>query len=73
MILFGANNDAANIYRLALSHTRGNPGYFWSDPRAAEGYSGNYVVFDSNSAWGATGCGSDGGGDCSDVYIIKVH
>ncbi|MGC1582366.1 MAG: choice-of-anchor D domain-containing protein [Candidatus Acidiferrales bacterium] len=73
MILFGANNNAANIYRLALSHTRGNPGYFWSDPRAAEGYSGNYVVFDSNSAWGATGCGSDGGGDCSDVYIIKVH
>jgi hypothetical protein len=73
MILVGSNNNPADIYRLALSHTRGNPGYFWSDPRAAEGYSGNYVVFDSNSAWGATGCGSDGGGDCSDVYIIKIH
>jgi hypothetical protein len=73
MILVGSNNNPADIYRLALSHTRGNPGYFWSDPRAAEGYSGNYVVFDSNSAWGSTGCGSDGGGDCSDVYIIKIH
>ncbi|MGC1684086.1 MAG: choice-of-anchor D domain-containing protein [Candidatus Acidiferrales bacterium] len=73
MILFGANNDAAHIYRLALSHTRSNPGYFWSDARAAEGYSGNYVVFDSNSAWGSSGCGSDGGGECSDVYIIRVH
>ncbi|MGC1687900.1 MAG: choice-of-anchor D domain-containing protein, partial [Candidatus Acidiferrales bacterium] len=71
MILVGSNNNPGDIYRLALSHTRGNPGYFWSDPRAAEGYSGNYVVFDSNSAWGSAGCGSDGGGDCSDVYIIK--
>ena len=73
MVLMGADNNSAEIYRLAMSKTRGNPGYFWSDPRAAEGYSGNYVVFDSNMAWGATGCGSDGGGDCSDVYIIQIH
>jgi hypothetical protein len=78
MILVGSDNSATDIYRLALAHTRGcatgSPcGYFWSDPRAAEGYSGNYVVFDSNAAWGATGCGTDGGGNCSDVYILRVH
>jgi hypothetical protein len=68
-----ANNDTAYIYRLALTHARGNPGYFWSDPRAAESYDGAYIAFDSNAAWSATGCGTDGGGSCNDVYIIQIH
>jgi hypothetical protein len=74
MILVGANNNSAQIYRLALAHARGNPGYFWSDPRAAMTYSGNYIVFDSNSAWGATGSGTcNSSNPCSDTYIIKIH
>jgi hypothetical protein len=73
LILVGANNNAADIYRLALTHARGNPGYFWSDPRAAESYDGKYIGFSSNSAWSATGCGTDGGGDCSDFYVIQIH
>ena len=65
-----ANNNTAIVYRLALSHSRGNPGYFWSDPRASRSYDGKYIYFTSNSAWSATGCGSDGGGDCGDIYMI---
>jgi len=75
MVRIDANNDPSKIYRLALSHTRGGGtdgnGYFWSDPRAAVSYSGKYVIFDSNAAWGSSGCGSVG--SCSDIYLITIH
>jgi hypothetical protein len=67
-----ANNDASLIYRLALSHSRSQEsGAYWTNPRASVSRDGNYVIFDSNAAWGQNGCGSIN--TCTDVYLIKIH
>jgi hypothetical protein len=67
-----ANNNPSLIYRLTLTHSRQQEsGAYWAGPRAALSRSGNYVVFDSNAAWGQNGCGSIS--TCTDVYIIKLH
>jgi hypothetical protein len=74
MVRIDANNSPALIYRLALAHARQNGSgsdYFWSDPRAAVSYDGKYVIFDSNAAWAATGCGSVT--NCTDLYLIQIH
>jgi len=34
-------------------------------------FDGKYVIFDSNAAWGSTGCGSIS--NCTDVYLIQIH
>jgi hypothetical protein len=62
-----ANNDPTKIYRLTLSHSRQQQG-FWALPRATISRDGKYVIFDSNAAWGQTGCGSIT--DCTDIYLI---
>jgi hypothetical protein len=62
-----ANNDPTKIYRLTLSHSRQQQG-FWALPRATISRDGKYVIFDSNAAWGRTGCGSIT--DCTDIYLI---
>jgi hypothetical protein len=71
LVRVDANNDPTKIYRLALAHTRNFPGYFWDDPRAVVSWDGKYVIFDSNAAWSASGCGSIT--NCTDVYLIKIH
>ncbi len=72
LVRVDANNDPSLIYRLTLAHTRNvNDNSFWSDPHAALSFDGTYIVFDSNAAWSATGCGSMT--DCADLYLIQVH
>jgi hypothetical protein len=70
MARIDANSDATKIYRLTLAHTRGKEG-FWGDARASISWDGKYVIFDSNAAWGVTGCGSIG--SCTDLYLIQIH
>jgi len=68
-----ANGDPSKLYRLALSHSRELEDYF-AEPHAVISRSGNYILFGSNAAWGATGCGSDGNPtDCDDLYLMKIH
>jgi hypothetical protein len=67
-----ADLDPTKVYRLTLSHTRNQSAASnASDPRAALSWDGKYLVFDSNAAWGATGCGSLT--YCTDVYLIQLH
>jgi len=68
-----AANDMNRIYRLALSHSREREDY-WAEPHAVISRTGNYILFGSNAAWGATGCGGDGNPtNCADLYLIKIH
>src|ERR1700733_2670811 len=72
LVRVDVNNNPAYIYRLTLAHTRNvNTNNYWSDPHAVLSFDGKYVVFDSNAAWGATGCGALT--DCADLYLIKIH
>jgi len=71
LVRVDSNNDPTKLYRLALAHSRNVGGGFWADPRAAISFDGKYVIFDSNAAWGATGCGSLT--NCTDIYLIKIH
>jgi len=67
-----ADNDPTKIYRLALTHSRmQESGKYWTSPRVALSRDGNYVIFDSNAAWGKSGCGKIS--TCVDVYLIKIH
>lgn len=70
LVRVDAANDPTKIFRLALSHSRSQQG-FWAAPRAAISWDGKYVVFDSNAAWGATGCGNLE--DCTDLYLIQLY
>ncbi len=70
LVRIDAHNDASKIYRLGLTHSREHQG-FWAEPRAALSFDGKYVIFDSNAAWGSTGCGSIS--NCTDVYLIQIH
>lgn len=65
-----ANNDPTKIFRLTLAHSRNEcvGGNFWFDPRAAISFDGKYIIFDSNAAWAASGCGALT--NCTDVYAI---
>ena len=47
---------------------------YWAQPHAAISRDGNYVVFSSDMAH-PNGCPANMhvAGDCSDVYLIKVH
>jgi len=70
LVRVDAQNDLSKIYRLANTHERGKCGSgFWDDPRAGTSFDGKYVIFDSNSPWAATGCGSDSA-ECTDVFMI---
>jgi hypothetical protein len=72
LVRVDVNNNPTYIYRLTLAHTRNvNSNSYWSDPHAVLSFDGKYVVFDSNAAWGATGCGSFT--DCADLYLIQIH
>jgi hypothetical protein len=72
LVRVDVNNNSKYIYRLTLAHTRNvNSNSYWSDPHAALSFDGKYVIFDSNAAWGAGGCGSFT--DCADVYLIQIH
>jgi hypothetical protein len=72
LVRVDVNNNPTYIYRLTLAHTRNvNSNSYWSDPHAVLSFDGKYIVFDSNAAWDATGCGSFT--DCADLYLIKIH
>jgi len=72
LVRVDANFNAQFVYRLALDHSRmRESGGYWPLPRAAMSRDGKYVIFDSDAAWGATGCGSIT--NCTDVYLIQVH
>ncbi len=72
LVRIDAANNMNRIYRLALSHSREREDY-WAEPHAVISRTGNYILFGSNAAWGATGCGGDGNPtDCSDLYLIKI-
>ena len=70
LVRIDAKNDPTKIYRLGLTHSREHQG-FWAEPRAAISFDGKYVIFDSNAAWEATGCGSIA--NCTDIYLIQIH
>jgi len=73
LVRIDAAGDPAKKYRLALSHSRELEGY-WEEPHAVISRSGNYIAFESNAAWGASGCGSDSNDNaCADVYLIRMH
>jgi hypothetical protein len=72
LVRVDANQDSSKVYRLTLTHTRNvNSGDAWADATASISWDGKYVVFDSNAAWNATGCGAIA--SCSDVYLIQIH
>jgi hypothetical protein len=59
LVRVDANQDSSKVYRLTLTHTRNvNSGDAWADATASISWDGKYVVFDSNAAWNATGCGA---------------
>lgn len=68
-----AKIDGSAVYRLAHARSRSAENY-WAQPRAAVSRDGKYVVFTSNMAF-SNGCPNDMhvGGECSDVYLIKVR
>jgi len=68
-----ARVDGSGIYRLAHARSRSNENY-WAQPHAAISRDGKYVVFTSNMAF-PDGCPANVhvGGECSDVYLIKVR
>jgi hypothetical protein len=69
--------SAGKVYRLAHQRSRGAAGY-WSQARGTISRDGKYIIFDSNMAY-LNGCPSQtpsaeaSGGDCTDVYWIKIQ
>jgi Abnormal spindle-like microcephaly-assoc'd, ASPM-SPD-2-Hydin/Protein of unknown function (DUF1573) len=69
-----ANNNPANIYRLARGYSRTDED-FNAQLKGAISRDGKYVAFDSNMAYAHTGCPANfqTATNCSDVYVIKVQ
>lgn len=65
--------DGSSVYRLAHARSRSMESY-WAQPHAAISRDGSYVVFSSDMAH-PNGCPANMhvAGDCSDIYMIKVH
>jgi len=74
LVRIDAENNPANVYRLARAYSRSAED-FNSNPKAAISRDGKYVSFDSNMAYAKAGCPANfqTPTNCTDVYVIKVR